>query len=97
MSDITEKLLAMDDHRGDGLPTQYVNPDGPEAVEAILALRKEVEEMKAALRACRHAVGHGTPEPRRNVREIVDEALAPSLAALPSQQGAAEAGRGGRR
>ncbi len=49
MSDITLKLLAMYDHRGDGMPTQYVNPDGPEAVEAILALRARVSQIETAL------------------------------------------------
>lgn len=56
MSDITEKLLAMYDHRGDGMPTQYVNADGPEAVEAILALRKEVEALRGAFPADARAV-----------------------------------------
>lgn len=49
-----------------------------EAAETILALRN-------ALRACRNAVGHGNPEPRRNVREIVDEALGPDRAALATE------------
>ena len=38
--------------------------------------RVEVERLREALRQCRSAVSHGSEEPRRNVREIVDEALA---------------------
>lgn len=35
MNTIIDKLLTKHDHRGDGLPTQYVNPDGPDAVAFI--------------------------------------------------------------
>lgn len=49
MSDIVERLLTMYSHRGDGLPTQYVNPDGPEAADTIIALRAEVEMLRFSL------------------------------------------------
>ena len=49
MSDIVERLLTMYSHRGDGLPTQYINPDGPEAAESITALRAEAERLREAL------------------------------------------------
>ena len=45
---LEERLLAMYSHRGDGLPTQYVNPDGPDAVEKIASLRARVEELETA-------------------------------------------------
>lgn len=38
-------------------------------------LARRCEDLKEALRACRRAVSGGKPEPRRNVREIVDTAL----------------------
>lgn len=81
MSDITEKLLAMDDHRGDGLPTQYVNPDGPEAVEAILALRKEVEAMTKDPNRLDIATIALTDDPDWIGAGIPDEAIEAGLAA----------------
>lgn len=38
MSDLRDRLRAMYSHRGDGIPTQHVNPDGPEAADRILQL-----------------------------------------------------------
>ncbi len=35
----------------------------------------EIARLREALRECRRAVSGGRDEPRRNVREIVDEAL----------------------
>lgn len=40
---LVERLRTMHDHRGDGIPTQYVNPDGPEAAERIEALERALE------------------------------------------------------
>ena len=45
----------------------------------ILAHAQTIAKLRVAreaLRACRHAVSGGRDEPRRNVRDIVDEALA---------------------
>ena len=39
---LKQRLLAMYSHRGDGLPTQYVNPDGPAAVAEIERLEAEI-------------------------------------------------------
>lgn len=49
-----------------------------EARAAIAAykLARPVEGLVEALRECRRAISHGADEPRRNVREIVDTALA---------------------
>lgn len=49
-----ERLLAMYSHRGDGLPTQYVNPDGPDAVEEIASLRARVAVLEGALAEIAH-------------------------------------------
>lgn len=35
MSDLIGRLQAMYSHRGDGIPTQFINPDGPEAADLI--------------------------------------------------------------
>lgn len=55
-ADIVERLTAMYSHRGDGLPTQYVNPDGLEAATEITRLRAQLAEaelrgVKAGLEA----------------------------------------------
>jgi hypothetical protein len=46
-----------------------------EAATALTQLRDENARLREALRACRRAVSGGLDEPRRNVREIADEAL----------------------
>ena len=69
------RLLTMYSHRGDGIPTQYVNPDGPQAVALIREQASEIERLRESLRKCRRAISGGRPEPRREVREIVDEAI----------------------
>lgn len=38
--DLIARLRAMYSHRGDGIPTQYVNPNGPEAADALEAMGK---------------------------------------------------------
>lgn len=43
---LVERLQAMYSHRGDGFPTQFVNPDGPEAAARIAALETELERRK---------------------------------------------------
>jgi predicted nucleic acid-binding Zn-ribbon protein len=50
-------------------------PELAEAADAIEGLQAEVERLRDALRACRRAISAGRDEPRRNVREIVDEAI----------------------
>ena len=40
MTDLITRLRAYTDHRGDGIPTQPVNPDGEEAAARIEALEK---------------------------------------------------------
>jgi uncharacterized membrane protein len=46
------------------------------ALEArATAAEAQVAKLREALRACRRADSGGREEPRRNVREIVDEAL----------------------
>lgn len=47
-ADIVERLTAMYSHRGDGLPTQYVNPDGREAAAEITRLRAQVKIVQSA-------------------------------------------------
>jgi hypothetical protein len=47
IEDLESKLLKMYSHRGDSLPTQYVNPDGPDAVAAIQALQAELKRRDA--------------------------------------------------
>ena len=46
--------------------------------EALDAQEAENRRLREALRQCRQAISHGRDEPRRNVREIVDEALSPT-------------------
>jgi peptidoglycan hydrolase-like amidase len=43
--------------------------------DELEATKAELQALREALRQCRKAVSHGSEEPRRNVREIVDEAL----------------------
>lgn len=52
---LVERLTTMYSHRGDGIPTQYVNPDGPEAAERILSLAAEVAMKDDALRIAAQA------------------------------------------
>lgn len=44
--DLIEKLLAMYSHRCDGLPTQYVNPDGPDAAARIATQQEALREAR---------------------------------------------------
>lgn len=55
-SDIVERLLAMYSHRGDGIPTQYVNPDGPKAVTEITALRERVAKLEGEVSILKQAL-----------------------------------------
>ena len=48
LAELKAKLLAMYSPWGDGIPTQYVNPDGPEAATAITDL--EARDMAADFR-----------------------------------------------
>lgn len=43
---VINRLGAMYSHRGDGFPTQYVNPDGPYAVAVIERLTAEVARLR---------------------------------------------------
>lgn len=43
MPDLKERLRAMYSHRGDGIPTQPVNPDGDEAADRIAALEDALQ------------------------------------------------------
>jgi hypothetical protein len=45
------------------------------AADRLQALSAESEKYRTALRECRKAVSGQADEPRRNVREIVDQAL----------------------
>lgn len=44
--DLIARLRAMYSHRGDGIPTQYVNPDGPEAADEIERLNATLEKVR---------------------------------------------------
>lgn len=44
--DLIARLRSMYSHRGDGIPTQYVNPNGPEAADEIERLRKFNDELR---------------------------------------------------
>ncbi len=46
---ICAKLETMYSHRGDGIPTQYVNADGPEASALIRQQAAEIERLKERL------------------------------------------------
>lgn len=46
---LLDRLETMIDHRGDGIPTQYLNPDGPEAAAEIVSLREQVAEARGAI------------------------------------------------
>lgn len=50
IAELREEPEAMYSHRGDGIPTQFVNPDGPEAVAAVDALLDRIEKLEAGLR-----------------------------------------------
>lgn len=53
--ELCERLNAMLSHRGDGIPTQFINPDGPEAaarIEALNAMVAELDSGAMRLRAC---------------------------------------------
>ena len=83
-------LLAMYSHRGDGIPTQHVNPDGPKAVQAITALQARVSELEGALRAMTNAaypVAHEINPRGYNWAECyLDEALPIARQALGSDK-----------
>ena len=44
--DLIARLRSMYSHRGDGIPTQYVNPDGPEAADEIERLNATLEKVR---------------------------------------------------
>lgn len=46
---LIDRLRTMYDHRGDGIPTQPVNPDGEKAIEAIERLSAENERLREEL------------------------------------------------
>jgi FtsZ-binding cell division protein ZapB len=46
-ADLIRDLETMYSHRGDEMPTQYVNPDGPEAIAVIHTLQAELAAVKA--------------------------------------------------
>lgn len=46
--DLKARLRSMHSHRSDGLPTQHVNPDGPEAADRIEALEARIEALRFA-------------------------------------------------
>ena len=75
-----QHALVGDEH-GNSICTAYealqtAEREHSEALARIAELEARVERMREALRACRRAISNGKDEPRRNVREIVDEALA---------------------
>jgi hypothetical protein len=49
IEDLESKLLKMYSHRGDGILTQYTNPDGPAAVATIQSLQAEVAALREGL------------------------------------------------
>lgn len=53
----------------------FYEPHRLELADLIERQAAEIERLRGALRDCRQAVSHGKEEPRRNVREIIDEAL----------------------
>ena len=44
--DLKTRLLAMYSHRGDGIPTQHVNPDALEAAARIEALEAQLATVR---------------------------------------------------
>ncbi|MGI4744940.1 MAG: hypothetical protein ACRYGI_11590 [Janthinobacterium lividum] len=46
---LVARLTAMYSHRGDGIPTQCVNPDGAEAADLIARQAEEIARLEAAL------------------------------------------------
>lgn len=59
--DLIARLRAMYSHRGDGIPTQYVNPNGPEAADEIERLREALEPFAEAADQAERLVGHDGP------------------------------------
>lgn len=50
---LRDRLLTMYSHRGDGIPTQFVNPDGPDAVDALDRIRADtIEECARIAEGC---------------------------------------------
>jgi hypothetical protein len=43
MDELIDRLNMMYSHRGDGIPTQYVNPDGPVAAELLERMWEALE------------------------------------------------------
>lgn len=48
--EVRERLMTMRSHRGDGIPTQFVNPDGPGALALLDHHKARADRAEAALR-----------------------------------------------
>ncbi len=60
--DLKDRLRAMYSHRGDGIPTQYFNSDGPEAADAINRLEVENAVLLREINACKDALAQADPD-----------------------------------
>ena len=69
LAELKAKLLAMYSPWGDGIPTQYVNPDGPEAATAITDLEALVGELGEAFNDIKQeALTAGSPGCRSSAK-----------------------------
>jgi len=91
VSDLIERLGAMHSHRGDGVPTQYVNPDGPAAIAHISALEAENLRLRYVVEKCRAQFGFYADEHRKagkDEKAATNQAFADICADALTQQGA---------
>lgn len=72
---LKERLTARYSHRGDGIPTQPVNPDGEEAVKAIERLEEELENHLSVSAAIAYASGRetGLEDAAAAIRKLKDQ------------------------
>jgi hypothetical protein len=72
-SDLKARLRSMMSHRGDGIPTQYVNPAGPEAADRIEALEAEVARLRNPAMPAWSEFDHGASVEVARKRESAPE------------------------
>jgi hypothetical protein len=75
---LIERLRSMYSHRGDGFPTQCVNPDGREAADRIEALEAEIADLHRDIEIKRKKLedaARAKAEGRREGIEMAAEAV----------------------
>jgi hypothetical protein len=75
MDSLVERLRAMYSHRGDGIPTQFVNHDGPEAADELTRLTAENARLRGALVEVEKILREGPSRPVERAHKVATAAL----------------------